>query len=310
MIPWLSDNDPFPPVEHALRSPDGLLAAGGKLSPLRLLEAYRHGIFPWFNPGEPVLWWSPDPRMVLIPEEFRVSRSLARVLRNAAYEVRTDTAFERVMRGCAAPRAQNRTGQHGTWIHENMIAAYCELHRLGYAHSVEVWMPKNSFRLQTEGESRQQQAYEMEGACITPTFPQRGKEQSSPLRAGEGWGRGVFDSTISAQKSRRSNTEDLELAGGLYGVCIGRMFYAESMFSKADNASKIALAHLARQFERWRLGSPTPSGTGMIDCQMKTSHLASLGARQIPRGEFIAQLQELIHCAPISDWRFDTGLFR
>lgn len=241
MIPWLNDNTPFPPVERALRSPDGLLAAGAELSPARLLEAYRHGIFPWFNPGEPILWWSPDPRMVLIPNEFRVSRSLAKVLRNTSYEVRTDTAFELVMRSCAAPRS--KTGHHGTWIDEDMIAAYCELHRLGYAHSVETWI-------------------------------------------------------------------DGELAGGLYGICIGQMFFGESMFSNASNASKIALAHLARQFERWQPGSSTMPGRAMIDCQMKTPHLASLGAREIPRGEFIALLQELVHCAPISDWRFDTGLFR
>ena len=136
MIPWLNNNAPFPPVNRALREPNGLLAAGGDLSALRLLEAYRHGIFPWFNPGEPILWWSPDPRMVLIPGEFKTSRSLAKVLRNAAYEVRCDTAFEQVMRGCAAPRG----GHHGTWIHEDMIAAYCALYEIGYAHSVEVWM--------------------------------------------------------------------------------------------------------------------------------------------------------------------------
>ena len=144
-------------------------------------------------------------------------------------------------------------------------------------------MPKKSFRLQTEGETWQQRAA---GTAMSAEHP--------AVRPG----------------NHRSTAEDLELAGGLYGVCIGHMFYAESMFSKADNASKIALAHLAGQFERWQPGSSTPSGTGMIDCQMKTSHLASLGAREIPRGEFIAQLQELIHCAPISDWRFDTGLFR
>lgn len=247
MIPWLNDNTPFPPVELALRSPDGLLAAGGELSSSRLLEAYRHGIFPWFNPGEPILWWSPDPRTVLMPGEFRVTRSLAKVLRNMPYEVRTDTAFERVMRGCAAPRGKAPDGQHdsqhGTWIGEGMIAAYCELHRLGHAHSVETWI-------------------------------------------------------------------DGDLAGGLYGVCIGQMFFGESMFSRASNASKIALTHLAGQFQRWRLGSSTTMGTAMIDCQMMTPHLASLGAREIRRGEFIAQLKELVHCEPISDWRFDTDLFR
>ncbi len=291
MIPWLTDNSPFPPVESALRSPNGLLAAGGDLSASRLLEAYRHGIFPWFNPGEPILWWSPDPRMVLIPGEFKTSRSLARVLRNTSYEVRIDTAFEQVMRACAAPRDQHRDShpggcetmrdgvrsgssrpaalpapegsaspcQGGTWIGEDMIAAYCALHQLGYAHSVEVWM---------EG----------------------------------------------------------KLAGGLYGVGIGQMFYGESMFSRVSNASKIALAHLARQLERWRRGPLRPGsgqastglGTGMIDCQMNTPHLASLGAREIPRNEFIARLQELVHCAPTdekllsghpTDWQFDTDLF-
>ena len=169
--------------------------------------------------------------MVLIPGEVMISRSLAKVLRNAPYEVRCDTAFEQVMRGCAAPRA----GQGGTWIHEDMIAAYCTLHKMGYAHSVETWIDGN-------------------------------------------------------------------LAGGLYGIGIGRMFYGESMFSRASNASKIALAHLARQLERWQFG--------MIDCQMNTAHLASLGAREIPRSEFITRLQELIHCAPVKYWQFDPDLFK
>lgn len=234
MIPWLNDDTPFPPIELALSAPNGLLAAGGSLTVSRLLEAYRRGIFPWFNHGEPVLWWSPDPRMVLIPGEFRVSRSLAKALRNKLYEVRTDTSFEQVMRGCAAPRVNNRTTHHGTWIDEDMITAYCALHRAGYAHSVEVWMEN-------------------------------------------------------------------KLAGGVYGVSIGRMFYAESMFSDVTNASKIALAHLARQLERWKFG--------MIDCQMYTAHLASLGALEISRKVFINQLQELIHCAQIANWQFDRDLF-
>lgn len=243
MIPWLTSNMPFPPVERALSSPNGLLAAGGDLSAARLLEAYRHGIFPWFNYGEPILWWSPDPRMVLVPGEFRISRSLSRVLRNHAYEIRCDTAFEQVVRGCAAPRVNHKSGgHHGTWIHEDMIAAYCELHRMGYAHSVETWI---------EG----------------------------------------------------------KLAGGLYGVCIGRMFYGESMFSHASNASKIALAHLAMQLERWQPGSSSGLGAGLIDCQMNTPHLASLGAREIPRNEFIARLQELVNYAPITHWQFDADLF-
>ena len=226
----LTDIVPFPPVECALKSPNGLLAVGGDLSAHRLLDAYRHGIFPWFNPGDPILWWSPDPRMVLIPGEFKISRSLGRVLRKTACEVRLDTAFEQVMRSCAAPRK----GHHGTWIDESMISAYCTLHEQGYAHSVETWL-------------------------------------------------------------------DGKLVGGLYGVGIGRMFYGESMFSNVDNASKIALAHLARQLERWQFG--------MIDCQMNTPHLASLGAREIPRAEFIARLQELIHCTPVTQWKFDADLF-
>jgi len=239
LIPWLNDNTPFPPVESALLSPNGLLAAGGSLSTLNMLDAYRHGIFPWFSPGEPILWWSPDPRMVLLSGEFKASHSLIKVLRNRAYEVRIDTAFEQVMRACAEPR--DRHG--GTWISEDMIAAYCTLHQSGYAHSVEVWM---------EG----------------------------------------------------------ELAGGLYGVSIGHMFYGESMFSRVSNASKIALAHLAKQLERWQLGRSTGFGTGMIDCQMYTPHLASLGAREIPRSEFIARLQELVHCTPVTNWQFDTELFK
>ena len=253
MIPWLTENTPFPPVESALRSPNGLLAAGGNLSAPRLLDAYRQGIFPWFNPGEPILWWSPDPRMVLFPGELKISRSLAKVLRNGSHKVRCDTSFEQVMRGCAAPRG----GHHGTWIHDEMIASYSVLHEMGYAHSVEVWMPKKHSQLQIEGESK-----------------------------------------------RRSSVADdfeLELAGGLYGVSIGRMFYGESMFSNTSNASKIALAHLSRQLERWQFG--------MIDCQMNTPHLASLGAREIPRSEFIVLLQELVHCAPVLDWQFDSDLF-
>jgi leucyl/phenylalanyl-tRNA--protein transferase len=230
LIPWLTEEPIFPPVELALQSPNGLLAAGGDLSATRLLAAYRHGIFPWFSPDDPILWWSPDPRTVLVPDEFRVSRSLAKILRRHRYEVRFDTAFEEVMRACAAPR----DGQPGTWINEDMIAAYVALHRSGLAHSVEVWI-------------------------------------------------------------------DNRLAGGLYGIAIGRMFYGESMFSAASNGSKIALAHLARQLGRWDFG--------MIDCQMYTAHLASLGAREIPRAEFIARLQDLIHCEPITRWQFDSDLF-
>ncbi|OHC85995.1 MAG: leucyl/phenylalanyl-tRNA--protein transferase, partial [Sideroxydans sp. RIFOXYD2_FULL_59_7] len=206
-----------------LEKPNGLLAAGGGLSPERLLDAYRHGIFPWFGEGDPILWWSPDPRMVLIPAEFRCSHSLRKTLRRGAYQLRTDTAFEQVMRACAAPR----DGQNGTWIQEEMVHAYCALHGLGYAHSVETWMGG-------------------------------------------------------------------ELVGGLYGVSLGRMFYGESMFSRRTDASKIALAHLCAQLQRW--------GFGMIDCQMNTAHLASLGAREIPRKEFLSRLQELINYPPVTDF--------
>lgn len=215
MIPWLGADTPFPPVTSALREPNGLLAAGGDLSPRRLLDAYRQGIFPWYSEGEPILWWSPDPRMVMMPGELKVSRSLAKVLRNRPHRVTFDTAFDPVMRGCAAPRE----GQPGTWITAEMRAAYGRLHRLGYAHSAETWI-------------------------------------------------------------------DGELAGGLYGVAIGRMFYGESMFARVRDASKIAFVHLVRHLER--------AGFGMIDCQMHTAHLASLGARQIPRNEFLRRLGELV----------------
>ena len=206
----------FPPVETALRDPNGLLAMGGDLSKARLLDAYRHGIFPWFNPGEPILWWSPDPRMVLVPAEVRVTRSLAKRIRNAGFEVRVDTAFVEVMRGCAAPRE----GASGTWISPAIVAAYGRLFDAGYAHSVETW-------------------------------------------------------------------RDGRLVGGLYGVAIGRMFYGESMFSREPDASKVALVTLAGQLQQW--------GFELIDCQMETPHLASLGARTVPRAAFVAKLSELVN---------------
>lgn len=227
MIAIIHQDSPFPPIEHALHEPNGLLAAGGTLSIKRLLDAYRQGIFPWFNAGEPILWWSPDPRMVLFPGEFKISRSLRKALSRRNYQIRSDSAFEQVMRACAAPR----DGQAGTWIHEDMIAAYSELHRLGIAHSVEVW-------------------------------------------------------------------HNSDLVGGLYGVGIGRVFFGESMFSRVPNASKIALAHLVTQLQRWNYG--------MIDCQMSTPHLASLGAREIPRTEFMLLLKELVHYPqPVTEWQFD-----
>jgi len=230
MIPWLRGNAPFPAVSAALDLPNGLLAAGGDLGPQRLLDAYSHGIFPWFNEGEPILWWSPDPRMVLFPDELKISRSLRKTLRTRTYEIRFDTAFPQVMAACASPRRSHG----GTWISPQMIEAYTRLHELGYAHSAETWI---------EG----------------------------------------------------------ELAGGLYGVAIGRMFYGESMFTRVTDASKIAFVHLVWQLRRW--------GFGLIDCQMKTAHLASLGAREIPRAEFVRRLRELIKSErPPGHWRPDGNL--
>lgn len=218
----------FPPVEMALADPNGLLAVGGDLSVARLLDAYRHGIFPWFNPGEPILWWTPDPRMVLVPAEVRVTRSLARRMRNAGFEFRVDTAFTEVMQACAAPRE----GAGGTWISPALIAAYGRLFEAGYAHSVETWL-------------------------------------------------------------------DGRLVGGLYGVAIGRIFYGESMFSRESDASKAALVRLARQLEGW--------GFGLIDCQMETPHLASMGAHTLPRAAFMSALAELVNLPHVpGPWHFDA----
>jgi leucyl/phenylalanyl-tRNA--protein transferase len=229
MIPWLHPGEPFPPVTAALAEPNGLLAAGGDLSAERLVDAYRGGIFPWFNPEQPTLWWSPDPRMVLFPHELKVTRSLVKVLRNRAYDVRADTSFRAVMQACAEPRPH----QAGTWISDRMIAAYGALHARGIAHSIETWI-------------------------------------------------------------------DGELAGGLYGVALGRMFYGESMFTRVKDASKIALVHLVRQLERWQFG--------MIDCQMHTAHLAALGAREIPRADFMRKLGELVNYPHEPGlWKLDRG---
>ena len=225
MIPWLGRDDPFPPLDSALKHPNGLLAAGADLSPQRLLSAYRQGIFPWYSQDEPILWWSPDPRMVLFPSELKVSRSLAKTLRNRDHEIRFDSAFETVMQGCAnrgAAAAGQESGAGGTWITDDMRAAYLRLHQLGYAHCAETWI---------QG----------------------------------------------------------ELAGGLYGVALGRMFYGESMFTRVRDASKLAMVHLVRHLQ--------DHGYGMIDCQMHTAHLASLGARAIPRSEFSLRLQELVDYA-------------
>jgi leucyl/phenylalanyl-tRNA---protein transferase len=215
VIPFLGPLDIFPPVSMARPEMGGLLAVGGNLLPDRLLDAYRQGIFPWGTVEGQPLWYNPDPRMVLFPEEFRLSRSLRKSLRQGPLTVTFDTNFTGVISACAATA---RPGQDGTWISPDMMDAYIRLHELGWAHSVETW---------AEG----------------------------------------------------------ELVGGLYGLAIGRMFYGESMFSRRDNASKFAFAYLIRHL--------LAHGFGMIDCQMYTDHLASLGAREILREDFLQRLQQL-----------------
>jgi leucyl/phenylalanyl-tRNA---protein transferase len=225
VLTWLEATDPFPPVERALKNPNGLLAAGGDLSVPRLLQAYRHGVFPWYSAPEPILWWSPDPRMVLYCEELTIPRSLAKSVRNKGYEVRVDTAFERVLAGCA-------DREEGTWLGRAMRSAYLALHRAGYAHCFETW-------------------------------------------------------------------RDGELVGGLYGVAVGRMFYGESMFSRATDASKVALVGLVRELKARQFP--------LIDCQMHTTLLASLGAREIPRRTFLRALEPLVNYpAPPGHWIVTT----
>ncbi|HEX5122518.1 MAG TPA: leucyl/phenylalanyl-tRNA--protein transferase [Rhodanobacteraceae bacterium] len=215
-IPFLDATKPgaFPPVEDALREPDGLLAAGGDLSPARLLAAYRRGIFPWYSRGQPILWWSPDPRTVFLTDRMHVPRRLARFLRTCAWTLKADTAFETVVRACAAPRANQR----GTWLDPDMRKAYLRLHELGHAHSVEAW----------DGDA---------------------------------------------------------LVGGIYGVSIGRMFFGESMFSAADNGSKVALLALGKALYNW--------GFPLLDAQVASPHLFTLGAREIGRADFSARVAAL-----------------
>lgn len=230
MIPWLEIDNPFPPVDEALTAEQGaagLLAAGADLSPERLLSAYQNGIFPWFSEGQPILWWSTDPRMVLKTRDFKIADSLKKrlnkSLKDRNWTFRFDSAFTQVMRCCAAPRKN----QDGTWISEEIIQGYSALHKLGFAHSSEVWL-------------------------------------------------------------------DGELVGGAYGVCIGKMFYGESMFAKVTDASKMALSQLVVLLSE--------NDVEMIDCQQETSHLASFGARAISREEFICHIKRAITQEMIKAW--------
>ena len=237
MIPWLEQNDPFPDVSTALTEESGfpgLLAAGADLSATRLVDAYRHGIFPWFSENQPVLWWSTDPRMVLPTEQFVISHSLNKKLKQIHKSIHTggpwkltfDTDFRQVITECAAPR-KNATG---TWITEEIIFSYQKLHDMGIAHSSELWY-ENS------------------------------------------------------------------LVGGTYGICLGKMFFGESMFARVTDASKIALSNLVF-FLRM-------NGVKIIDCQQETAHLASLGARPISRSAFTAHLERAVDLAPITSWKSD-----
>lgn len=209
----------FPPLHKALNDPNGLLAFGGCLSPQRIINAYRHGIFPWYNPGEPILWWSPDPRLVLFPDKLKVSRSLNKTLHKQPFEIHYDRAFSQVLTACAAPRHENG----GTWITEEMKLAYRNLHRLGFAHSFEAW-------------------------------------------------------------------QGGDLIGGLYGIAIGQVFFGESMFHRKTDASKVVFVHLVRQLKAW--------GYQLIDCQVRSEHLLSLGAEEVRREDFLALLDQLCPLSP------------
>ena len=229
---WITENRVacgFPDVAQALSEPDGLLAAGGDLSAERLLDAYQRGIFPWYEEGQPILWWSPDPRTVLYPEHIKVSRSLRRTLKRGQFRVTIDRAFGDVMQACAAPRSRQR----GTWITDEILDAYTRLHHQGHAHSIEYW---------------------------------------------------------SGQR----------LAGGLYGVAIGRIFFGESMFSRCDDASKVCLVVLCNCLREW--------GYALIDCQVQSAHLMRLGAELEPRREFTQMLSKWCTQAPAANaWRGNPG---
>ena len=215
-VACIDDDCDFPSLNQALSEPNGLIAIGGDLSLPRLLNAYQHGIFPWFSEGEPILWWSPNPRMVLFPDALKISNSLKKTLKNKPFDVRFNTAFHQVISACShTPRA----GQPGTWITQDIIEAYCTLHNAGYAISAECW-------------------------------------------------------------------QDNTLVGGCYGVKIGKMFYGESMFHLVTDASKVAFVHLVQKLKS--------EGVSLIDCQMKTAHLARFGAKEISRDDFIDNLSSLI----------------
>ena len=226
-ITWISSDDPpdaFPEIESAFDIPDGLLAAGGDLSPERLLYAYRHGIFPWYDSGQPILWWSPDPRCVLRPHEFHVSKRLRRSLSRSKLEVSFNQAFSAVIAACA----EDRIGQQGTWITDDMADAYSRLHQQGWAHSIEIWQGNH-------------------------------------------------------------------LAGGLYGLAIGRAFFGESMFSHQTNASKAAMLALCQQMVQ--------NDFEILDCQVESPHLVSLGASLMPRNKFAAVLRQACKSnAQFFDW--------
>lgn len=232
-IPWIDADDettPLPDPETALSEPNGLLAIGGSLSPNRLEAAYRAGIFPWYSLGEPILWWSPNPRALITPQGLHISRSMRRALRRADYTITLDQAFDQVVAECAAPRID----QPGTWITGEMRAAYSRLHIAGLAHSIEVW-------------------------------------------------------------------RDAVLIGGLYGVSIGHAFFGESMFSRAENGSKIALIWLVRQIESW--------GFHFLDCQLPTPHLLSLGAECMPRKRFLLALAaSQRHPTRLGPWQLDINI--
>lgn len=225
------------PDEHlfphpSLAEPDGLLGVGGDLDPGRLLLAYANGIFPWYNEGQPILWFSPDPRFVLRPDDLKIARSLKKRIRRRDYEIRLDSAFAEVIRGC---KKAYRPGQRGTWITPDMESAYIHLHRLGYAHSAEAWL-------------------------------------------------------------------DGELVGGLYGVALGGLFSGESMFARESDASKIAFVWLVRQLQQW--------GISLIDCQVRTDHLARFGAADMPRQRYLDAVRDLIReDGRPGRWSLDPGFF-